>query len=102
MGDTILLAVALQRYGDITPRAIAVRDVASDMAEFYNAPLAVLTVHVQLALMPEEEDTGQKLERFLVPLVDRGLVPHDHVDRSAASLDLCTPAEGAARPRCEA
>ena len=57
MGDTILLAVALQRYGDITPRAIAVRDVASDMAEFYNAPLAVLTVDVQLALMPEGEDT---------------------------------------------
>ena len=73
MGDTILLAVALQRYGDITPRAIAVRDVASDMAEFYNAPLAVLTAYVQLALMHEEEDTGQKLERFLAPLVDRGL-----------------------------
>ena len=96
MGDTILLAVALQRYGDITPRAIAVRDVASDMAEFYNAPLAVLTVHVQLALMPEGEDTEQKMERFLAPLIDRGLrmesivregSPRDLIPEVAKELD---------------
>ena len=73
MGDTILMAVALQRYGDITPRAIAVRDVAADMAEFFNAPLAVLTVHVQLALMPEGEDTETKMERLVAPLMERGL-----------------------------
>lgn len=73
MGETILLAVALQRYGDITPRAIAVRDVASDMVEFHKAPLTVLTVHVQLALMPEGESTEQKMERFVAPLIERGL-----------------------------
>ncbi len=73
MGDTILLVVALQRYRDITPRAISARDVASDMAEFYNAPLAVLTVHVRLALMPEGENTETKMERFVAPLIERGL-----------------------------
>jgi nucleotide-binding universal stress UspA family protein len=69
----ILLAVALQRYADITPRSMAVREVAADMARFYETPLTVLTVHVQLALMPEGESTEEKMARFLAPLIEQGL-----------------------------
>ncbi len=73
MEKPILLAVALQRYADITPRAIAVREVAADMARFYKTPLTVLTIHVQLALMPEGESTEEKLARFVAPLIEQGL-----------------------------
>ncbi len=73
MENPILLAVALQRYADITPRAVAVREVGADMAKLYNAPLTVLTVHVQLALMPEGESTEEKLARFVAPLIEQGM-----------------------------
>jgi nucleotide-binding universal stress UspA family protein len=69
----ILLAVALQRYADITPRSIAVREVATDMARFYQSPLTVLTIHVQLALMPEGESTEEKMARFVAPLIEQGI-----------------------------
>ncbi|MFQ5693334.1 MAG: universal stress protein [Nitrospinota bacterium] len=73
MGDGILLAVALQRFADLTPRAMAVRDLAADLAKLYSAPLTVLSVHVQLALMPEGESTEEKMARFVAPLIERGL-----------------------------
>ena len=72
MGDSILLAVALQRYAEITPRAQAVRDVAADLAKLYDAPLTVLSVHVPLALMPEGESTDEKMARFVAPLIEQG------------------------------
>ena len=73
MEKPILLAVALQRYADVTPRAKAVREVATDMARFYQSPLTVLTIHVQLALMPEGESTEEKMARFVAPLIEQGL-----------------------------
>ena len=69
----VLLAIALQRYADLTPRSLAARDMAAELADYYKAPLTVLTVHVQLALMPEGESTEEKLARFVSPLVERGL-----------------------------
>ncbi|MFQ5915618.1 MAG: universal stress protein [Nitrospinota bacterium] len=73
MSESILVAVALQRFADITPRALAVRSVAVDMARLYDAPLTALTVHVQLALMPEGESTEQKMARFVAPLLEQGV-----------------------------
>lgn len=52
---------------------MAVREIAADLAKTYNAPLTVLTVHVQLALMPEGETTEEKMARFVAPLIEKGL-----------------------------
>ena len=73
MGEKILLAVALQRYVVIPPPALAVRDLAVDMAKAQHASLTVLTVHTPLEQMPEIESTGAKLNQFVAPLLDMGI-----------------------------
>lgn len=69
----ILLAVALQRYLDITPHALVARDVAMDLASLHKAGLFVLTTEFHLALMPEGESTEDKLKRFMAPILEKGI-----------------------------
>jgi nucleotide-binding universal stress UspA family protein len=73
MRERILLAVALQRYAVIPPPALAVRDLAADIARAQHAPLTVLTVHTPVDQMPEIESTRAKLKQFVEPLVEMGI-----------------------------
>lgn len=73
MGNSVLLAVALQRYATVPPFAVALRDVAADLARFHRAPLTVLSVHTPFRQMPERESTEAKLARFAAPLLEAGL-----------------------------
>ena len=70
----ICVAVALQRYLDLTPIALRLRDLAGVLAEAYDVPIAVVSVEAPVELLPDLETTGEKLERWAAPLRDRGLV----------------------------
>jgi len=69
----ICLAVALQRYLDITPIAARLRDLAVVLAEHSGAGLAVLSVEAPVELLPEVETMEEKLERFVEPIRESGL-----------------------------
>ena len=69
----ICVAVALQRYLDITPIAARLRDVAMVLARDSGAPLAVLSVEAPVELLPEVETLGEKLERFVEPMREQRL-----------------------------
>ena len=73
MRGGILLAVALQRYAVIPPFAVALREVAADLAKLSSAHLTVLTVHTTIRQMPEIEGTEAKLAQFIAPLVEEGV-----------------------------
>lgn len=70
---TICLAVALQRYLDITPIAARLRELAMALARDSGAGLAVLSVEAPVELLPEVETMGEKLERFVEPIRVAGL-----------------------------
>ncbi len=73
-GNRILVAVALQRYSDITPLAVAIREVAAEHARASGASLTVMTVHFPIAKISEaRQRTEEKLDRFITLLVEEGL-----------------------------
>lgn len=73
-GNRILVAVALQRYSNITPLAVAIREVAAEHARASGASLTVMTVHFPVAKIPEaRQRTEEKLDRFITPIVEEGL-----------------------------
>lgn len=80
--QNILLAVALQRYLDFTPHALAARQVAMDLALFYNVPIHAITAEAKsLNLVPDAdlETTAEKLLRFIQPIKEAGIVVVDNI-----------------------
>jgi nucleotide-binding universal stress UspA family protein len=69
----ICVAVALQRYLDITPIAARLREIAIVLAQDSGAGLAVLSVEAPVELLPEVETMEEKLERFVEPIRESGL-----------------------------
>ena len=70
----ICVAVALQRYLDITPIAARLRDLAGVLAVADNAPVTIVTVEAPVELLPDVETTEEKLQRLATPLRDLGLM----------------------------
>lgn len=60
----VCVAVALQRYLDITPIAARLRDLAVLIAKTDNAPLALLSVEAPVDLLPDVDTMEEKLTRF--------------------------------------
>jgi len=71
--ETICVAVALQRYLDVTPVAARQRDLATLIAIGTGARLIVLSVDAPVELLPGLETTAEKLERFARPLRDEDI-----------------------------
>jgi nucleotide-binding universal stress UspA family protein len=69
----VCVAVALQRYLDITPVAERQRELAMVVAGRDDARVAVLSVEAPVELLPDVETTAEKLERYARPLRDAGL-----------------------------
>ena len=70
----ICVAVALQRYLDITPIAARLRDLAGVLAVAHTASVTVVTVEAPVELLPDVETTEEKLQRLASPLRDLGLM----------------------------
>jgi nucleotide-binding universal stress UspA family protein len=71
--EKICVAVALQRYLDITPIAARIRDLAGALAAAYRAPISVLSVEAPVELLPDVETMEEKIERYAEPLRVEGL-----------------------------
>jgi nucleotide-binding universal stress UspA family protein len=84
----ICLAVALQRYLDITPIGARLRDVAVAIARDSGAPLAVLSVEAPVELLPEVETMGEKLERFVEPILQSGIEVHAELREGRPSREI--------------
>jgi nucleotide-binding universal stress UspA family protein len=69
----IIVAAALQRYLDLTPIAIRIRDIGGDLAATHGASIHLLSVDAPVDLLPGLETTAEKLDRYAAPIVDRGL-----------------------------
>ncbi len=69
----ILLAVALQRYLDFTPHALAAREVTMALASFHGATIHALTVEVTLPRLLAGETTEEKLLRFIQPIKEANI-----------------------------
>ncbi len=69
----IVVAAALQRYLDLTPIALRIRDLGELIAAGCGAPIHLISVDAPVELLPGVETTAEKLERYAAPLVDRGL-----------------------------
>jgi len=69
----VCVAVALQRYLDITPVAERQRELVSVIAAHDGAQVAALSVEAPVELLPDVETTAEKLQRFARPLRDAGL-----------------------------
>ena len=74
MFKKILLAVAVQRFRDLTPQALGARDTALALAKVYGAKVVALTVLSRLVqIPPEEEKSEDKFKRLLQPLWEAGI-----------------------------
>ena len=71
--ERIVVAAALQRYLDLTPIAIRIRDLGELIATAHNAPIHLMSVDAPVELLPGVETTAEKLERYADPLRARGL-----------------------------
>ena len=69
----ICVAVALQRYLDITPIAARIRDLAGVLAVAHSIPVSVLSVEAPVELLPDVESLEEKIERYAEPLKVEGL-----------------------------
>ncbi len=69
----IVVAAALQRYLDMTPIAIRIRDLGRVIAVAHGAPIHLLSVDAPVDLLPGVETTAEKLERYADPLRSQGL-----------------------------
>jgi nucleotide-binding universal stress UspA family protein len=69
----ICVAAALQRYLDLTPIAIRIRDIAGALATVQRIPVSVLSVEAPVELLPDVETMEEKIERYAEPLREKGL-----------------------------
>jgi nucleotide-binding universal stress UspA family protein len=86
----ICLAVALQRYLDITPLALRLGDLAAVLARAHKAPLAVVSVEAPVELLPDVETMAEKLERFVGPLRAQGVEVNGHLRRGRPSREIAS------------
>jgi len=86
----ICVAVALQRYLDITPIAARLRDLAGVLAVADNAPVTVVTVEAPVELLPDVETTEEKLERLAAPLRDLGLMVNTNMLEGRPSEEIAS------------
>jgi nucleotide-binding universal stress UspA family protein len=86
----ICLAVALQRYLDITPLASRLGDLAAVLARAHRAPLAVVSVEAPVELLPDVETMAEKLERFVAPLRSQGVEVNGHLRRGRPSREIAS------------
>ncbi len=69
----ICVAAALQRYLDLTPIAVRIRDLARALALADNAAVSVLSVEAPVELLPDVETMAEKLDRYAEPLLADGI-----------------------------
>jgi nucleotide-binding universal stress UspA family protein len=69
----ICVAVALQRYLDLTPIVLRQRELVRAIALDAQAVVAVLTVEAPVELLPDVETTAEKLDRFASGLREAGV-----------------------------
>ena len=86
----ICVAVALQRYLDITPIAARLRNLAGVLAVADNAPVTVVTVEAPVELLPDVETTEEKLERLAAPLRDLGLMVNTNMLEGRPSEEIAS------------
>jgi len=84
----ICLAVALQRYLDITPIAARLRELAIALAQHSGGELAVLSVEAPVELLPEVETLEEKLDRFVEPIRESGLQVHAELRKGRPSREI--------------
>jgi len=84
----ICLAVALQRYLDITPIAARLRELAIALAQHSGGELAVLSVEAPVELLPEVETLEEKLDRFVKPIRESGLQVHAELRKGRPSREI--------------
>lgn len=71
--NRVCVAVALQRYLDITPIAARLRELALLIAKADDAQLALLSVEAPVDLLPDVDTMEEKLARFAGGLDGEGL-----------------------------
>ena len=86
----ICVAVALQRYLDITPIAARLRDLAGVLAVAHNASVTVVTVEAPVELLPDVETTEEKLQRLASPLRDLGLMVNTNTLEGRPSEEIAS------------
>ena len=69
----IVVAAALQRYLDVTPIAVRIRDLGELIAAGHSAAIHLVSVDAPVDLLPGVETTAEKLERYADPLREHGL-----------------------------
>ena len=84
----ICVAVALQRYLDFTPLALRQRELARLLAREHGAAVRVLSVNAPVPLLPDDETTEDKLERFIAPLAEEGIDVHASVREGRPSREI--------------
>ena len=72
----VIVAAALQRYIEPPPVAVRAREAGIAMAREHGAPVFVIAVDAPVALLPDVESTGEKLDRFVEPIRDAGIEVH--------------------------
>lgn len=75
----IVLAVALERFADLTPVALRLREVTIHQARKHSAIVDVVTVECSFARVTGLETTEEKLARFLEPFREFGIEAQGHV-----------------------
>ena len=85
---SICVAVALQRYVDLTPLALSQRDLGALLAREHGAPIHVVSVDAPVPLLPNVETTEDKMARYVEPLVEMGLRVTTEVRRGRPSREI--------------
>ncbi len=75
----IVLAVALERFVDLTPVALRLREVAIEQARKRSAFVDVVTVECFFYKVNGLETTEEKLTRFMEPFRESGIQAQGHV-----------------------
>ena len=72
----VIVAAALQRYIEPPPVAVRARETGIAMAKEHNVPIFAITVDAPVALLPDVESTGEKMDRFVEPIRNAGIEVH--------------------------
>jgi nucleotide-binding universal stress UspA family protein len=84
----ICVAAALQRYLDLTPIAVRIRDIAGALAKVHGVPVSVLSVEAPVDLLPDVETMEEKIERYAEPLRADGLEVEVTVRKGKPSREI--------------
>lgn len=84
----ICVAAALQRYLDLTPIAVRIRDLARALALADNAAVSVLSVEAPVELLPDVETMAEKLDRYAEPLLADGIAVEVALRRGRPSHEI--------------